>query len=188
MILIGRQRAGAVGRSRSSGVSDHDHQDGDRAAGMTAGPTADGAGTSWSDGEAPDRIVTAGPWTLSLRGAELADIQHAGHPVLRGIRFIVRDHDWRTAENLIIDIGDDDPRRLRFTVRSLLDGVPVLRWDAELGLGPELDFVVRGRVLRTFRRNRIGLWSTGARAATSAGSGSPGCACARWRTTASSPA
>ncbi|SDR89287.1 hypothetical protein [Microlunatus soli] len=138
-------------------MSAHDHQDGDRVVGMTAGPAVDGAGTSWGDGETPDRIVTAGRWTLSLRGAELADIRHGGHPVLRGIRFIVRDHDWRTAENLILDIGDEHPDRLRFAVRSLLDGVPVLQWDADLRLGPELEFVVRGRVLRDFRRNRIGL-------------------------------
>ena len=35
-------------------------------------------------------------WDLELRGDELAEIRHAGRPVLRGVRAAVRDHGWST--------------------------------------------------------------------------------------------
>lgn len=37
-----------------------------------------------------------GPWTVDLRGDELADIRHRGLPVLRGLRAVVRNRNWLT--------------------------------------------------------------------------------------------
>lgn len=125
---------------------------------MTTGADEDTADRGrWGDGEAADRLVAAGSWTMALRGAELADIRYEGRPVLRAIRFIVRDHDWRTAENVIMGATGDRPDRLTFRARSLVDGEAVLEWDAELELGSTLSFAVSGHALRDFRRNRIGL-------------------------------
>ena len=41
-------------------------------------------------------LLAHGPWTAELRGDELAEIAYRGEPVLRGIRAVVRNHNWLT--------------------------------------------------------------------------------------------
>lgn len=45
---------------------------------------------------APSKTVEAAAWRAELRNDELSDITFNGIPVLRAIRAVVRDHDWRT--------------------------------------------------------------------------------------------
>ncbi|WP_284754716.1 hypothetical protein [Arthrobacter sp. efr-133-R2A-120] len=45
---------------------------------------------------APSETVEAAAWRAELRNDELSDITFNGIPVLRAIRAVVRDHDWRT--------------------------------------------------------------------------------------------
>lgn len=45
---------------------------------------------------APSETVEAAGWRAELRNDELSDITFNGIPVLRAIRAVVRDHDWRT--------------------------------------------------------------------------------------------
>lgn len=45
---------------------------------------------------APSETVDAVAWRAELRNDELSDITFNGIPVLRAVRAVVRDHDWRT--------------------------------------------------------------------------------------------
>lgn len=98
----------------------------------------------------------SGPWSLRLRGDELADIAFDGIPVLRSVRAVVRDRDWETAA-MAVD-------RVRATDTSL---TLHLRTD---GLGASFRGVVRAEVRDTrllvicdlesehrFETNRTGL-------------------------------
>jgi len=42
------------------------------------------------------KTIKSGPWAAELRGDELAAIRHNGVLVIRGIRAVIRDKDWRT--------------------------------------------------------------------------------------------
>jgi hypothetical protein len=53
--------------------------------------------------------IEYGPWRAWLVDDELVDLRHDGLPVLRGIRAVVRDADWRTLESRIVGIGDTTP-------------------------------------------------------------------------------
>ncbi|MCH6472135.1 hypothetical protein [Sinomonas terrae] len=44
----------------------------------------------------PTLGLSWGPWAFQLRGDEIAAISYAGLPVLRGIRAVVRNHNWLT--------------------------------------------------------------------------------------------
>ena len=60
-----------------------------------------------------------GVWTAELVGDELANITYAGRPVLRAIKAVVRDHEWRTFAPSVRDFAelkDDDGVSLRFHV------------------------------------------------------------------------
>ena len=114
-------------------------------------------GQLWADGEAADTPLADGDWRLALRRAELADIDFAGRRVLRSIRFIVRDHDWRTADTVVTSTGhlEGNQRWLRGVCG--FDDRPVLEWQAKLGLGTRLTLSVRARAVQEFERNRAGL-------------------------------
>jgi hypothetical protein len=110
----------------------------------------------------PARTIESGPWRLQLRGDELADIEYRGHPVLRAIRPVVRDHDWRTltpaVESLTNDDDDDGGAfTLRLTIRFTGFGV---EYRAELAVsfsGSDLTVTFDGTAPVDFRSNRIGL-------------------------------
>jgi hypothetical protein len=108
------------------------------------------------------RIDVAG-WTAELRGDELADISYQGTRLLRAIRVVVRDHDWRTAppvrRRLVISGPQDGSRALRLDIDVVhRDGAVEFQWIGEITFRPGgLGFALRGAALRTFRRNRIGI-------------------------------
>ncbi len=143
--------------------------DGPAGRAAAAGAAADGAADGrpwdaplppWPSAE-PEETVTAGPWRLTLRGAEVADLAHDGVVVLRAVRFVTRDHDWRTADDTVTHRSTTPTAtgvRIRTEVAATLDAHEVLR--------STLDLVVDGDTLRVeatattttaFRRNRIGL-------------------------------
>jgi hypothetical protein len=106
-----------------------------------------------------DEIVSVGPWRLTLRGAELADVAFRGVLVLRAVRFVVRDHDWRTADDTVltraVDVGGG---RIRIESSARYDGVEVVRTVLEVTLDDDtLRVAPVGTVTQAFRRNRIGL-------------------------------
>ena len=106
-----------------------------------------------------DEIVSVGPWRLALRGAELADVTFRGTLVLRAVRFVVRDHDWRTADDTVLTrTVDGDEERIRIETSARYDGVEVVRTVLEVTVDDDtLRVAAVGMVTRAFRRNRIGL-------------------------------
>nr|WP_201468837.1 hypothetical protein [Microbacterium hydrocarbonoxydans] len=60
----------------------------------------------WRDDEV---LWSSGPWTLALRGDELAEIRHDGRMLLRGVRAAVRDHGWLTVPATVdaVESGED---------------------------------------------------------------------------------
>ncbi len=42
------------------------------------------------------RVVSGGDWRALLRGESLDDVHHAGRPLVRAVRLVLRDADWRT--------------------------------------------------------------------------------------------
>lgn len=114
-------------------------------------------------GDPGDDRIAVGPWRVTLRGAELADVTHRGVLVLRGIRFVTRDHDWRTADDVVLSrsVTVDDPARsarLRIETSSTYDGTEVLRGVLDMVLDDDtLTVDAVGTTSVSFRRNRIGL-------------------------------
>jgi len=116
------------------------------------------AARAWGESGAVDRIVESGAWSLRLRRAELAEVSFRGRRVLRGIRFIVRDGDWRTAEDREIDVADDGDGGLRLRAVAAFDGRDVIRWQLTVSMGDDsLTVAAEASVLRAFARNRVGL-------------------------------
>ncbi|SDQ43893.1 hypothetical protein SAMN02800687_1882 [Curtobacterium sp. UNCCL20] len=117
----------------------------------------------WDRAADDEQVVEAGPWRLVLRGAELADISHRGVTVLRAIRFVTRDHDWRTADDTVlrrtVELPDDgSTAHVRIAASSAYDGEPVLEYTLDVTLGGGIVLVdAVGTTTRAFRRNRIGL-------------------------------
>lgn len=86
----------------------------------------------------------SGPWSLEMRGDELAEIRHDGRLLVRGARAAVRDHGWRTvpaevvatavtADSLTLRLRHDDLGAHLTSVLSVAAEGPELRivWDAE---------------------------------------------------------
>ncbi|ROS70154.1 hypothetical protein EDF42_0146 [Curtobacterium sp. PhB172] len=106
--------------------------------------------------------VSIGAWRFTLRGAELADLAYDGEPVLRAIRFVTRDHDWRTADDTVLartlPSGTASRGRLRIEASARYDDTEVLRYTLEVTVdGPTLRVDATGTTTTPFRRNRIGL-------------------------------
>ncbi len=118
---------------------------------------------AWDGPATPDEAVRVGPWSFRLRGAEIADVVHRGVPVLRAVRFVTRDHDWRTAEDTvtarIVEVDQDAPSgRIRIATSTAFDGVEVLRSVIEVGVdGGTVLVHATATVVRPFLRNRVGL-------------------------------
>ena len=58
-------------------------------------------------------ILAHGPWTAELRGDELAEIAYRGEPVLRGVRAVVRNHNWLTLTPTVQGVRETDDRGAR---------------------------------------------------------------------------
>ncbi|ROP73987.1 hypothetical protein [Curtobacterium sp. PhB115] len=113
-------------------------------------------------------VVSIGAWRFTLRGAELADIVYddgvasTRAPVLRAIRFVTRDQDWRTADDT--EVGRTlssvtaTGGTLRLEASSRYDGVEVLRYVLVVTVdGPTIHVDAVGTTTTPFRRSRIGL-------------------------------
>ena len=108
------------------------------------------------DRERDALAVGRGPWSASLRGSELDDIAFDGELVLRSIRFVVRDQDWKTLP-VIVDAVDHTTSGLHLRGRVGDDGETVA-WSLSVDLGAStLRVAVRAEVTAVFRRARIGL-------------------------------
>ena len=109
---------------------------------------------------APAQTLETGPWRLQLRGDELADIEYRRRPVLRAIRPVIRDHDWRTLSPSVESLTSSDDAgtlSLRLALRFAGFGA---EYGAELALqasGNEITVTFDGVAPRDFRSNRIGL-------------------------------
>jgi hypothetical protein len=116
------------------------------------------AALAWDQADAVDRLVAAGDWSLRLRRAELAEVRFRGRRVLRGIRFIVRDRDWRTAQERAVELTDDGDGRLTLAAVAAFDGQDAVSWRlaVEISAG-RLTVAAEATILRDFARNRVGL-------------------------------
>jgi D-apionolactonase len=110
-------------------------------------------------GAAPER-VRIGAWTAAVVDGGLDDLERDGIPVLRSVRAVARDHDWRTLpviEQRVEQLVESDGSALRLVFRARaatgdLDGVlTATERDGALVVATELT----ARVV--FRRARIGL-------------------------------
>lgn len=116
----------------------------------------------WLDDEPQPIDLSAGRFALQLRRDCLSDITFDGRIVLRGIRFVVRDHDWRTVPAELVSLRvegseSEGALRLGMHVRNR-DGEAQLEWDAVVDLGvDELRIAVHATVQHAFLRNRIGI-------------------------------
>jgi hypothetical protein len=109
------------------------------------------------------RKLAVGVWTAELIGDELANISYGGRPVLRAIKAVVRDHEWRTLAPSVRDIEelkDDDGISLRLHVDYAAPGTgtPAYEGMLMLRITPAIiEVSFSGRAKTAFRRNRIGL-------------------------------
>jgi hypothetical protein len=108
----------------------------------------------------PLRVLSAGPWSAELVGDELAHIRYAGRPVLRAVKAVVRDQDWRTPQPSVRNVEvtqDDDGVQVRWAVAFAGYGV---EYGGLLTAGftpTSLEISFEGTAARAFRSNRIGL-------------------------------
>ncbi|MCI2237155.1 hypothetical protein MO973_34205 [Paenibacillus sp. TRM 82003] len=114
----------------------------------------------WRDDEPVPLRVGAAGWELLVVGDSLDAITHEGRPVLRAVRFVVRDRDWRTVP------ADLDPVQVRhhrdgadLTVSARARGTGVdLAWTGHLELRPgRLRFTAGATALAGSLCNRVGI-------------------------------
>lgn len=113
---------------------------------------------AWNDDD-PDAVpVELGPWRLELRGDSLSDLRLAGARVLRAVRVVVRDRDWRTARSTEVS-ADRRGDVLTVRGRSLLADAGVdVAWTLTATAAPgQLRVDLDARALAPFARNRLGL-------------------------------
>ncbi|MCG2622902.1 hypothetical protein LVY72_13440 [Arthrobacter sp. I2-34] len=106
------------------------------------------------------RTLTAGPWTVDLVGDEFGPIAYRGRTVLRAVRAVVRDHDWRTLEPSVQHLeitGNGAGLQVSLQVGYAGYGA---RYAGRLTvrLAPEaVEVHFDGHAVAGFRSNRIGL-------------------------------
>lgn len=108
----------------------------------------------------PAQELAHGQWLLQLRGDEIADLEYRGRPVLRAIRAVVRDHDWRTLSPVVESVThSQDAKTLAKTLAIRFTGFGA-EYRAELTLQASPDHLLvtfDGIATQDFRSNRIGL-------------------------------
>lgn len=108
----------------------------------------------------PVQVLSAGPWTARLVGDELAHISYAGREVLRAVKAVVRDQDWRTPKPSVRNVEitrDDAGLQARWTVAFAGYGV---EYDGVLTAEftpATVEISFEGAAAHAFRSNRIGL-------------------------------
>jgi hypothetical protein len=109
---------------------------------------------------APSEPVVAGGWRAELRGDELADISFRGIPVLRAVRAVVRDHDWRTLAPSVRSVEhhhDGDASKLVLGLDFAGFGSSYAGELAIVFTAGSLSVTFDGIAPVDFRSNRIGL-------------------------------
>lgn len=106
------------------------------------------------------RTFAVGNWTAELVGDELANITYGGRPVIRAIKAVIRDHQWRTLQPAVRDLAfleDDDGVSVRLHI-DYSGGEARYEAMLKVRLTPlTVDVEFNGRAKTAFRRNRIGL-------------------------------
>jgi hypothetical protein len=108
----------------------------------------------------PRQALSAGPWAAHLVGDELAHISYAGRPVLRAVKAVVRDQDWRTPQPTLGNfeiIRDVKGLRARWKVGFAGYGV---EYQGELTAEftpAAVEIAFEGSAIHAFHSNRIGL-------------------------------
>lgn len=104
-------------------------------------------------------VVHRGPWTIELRAGQLENIRHLGVLVLRSVRAVVRDENWRTVASIVDRMHgvDLDAGSLLIEGRTRDERI-VLKWLLEVATdGDELSIAYRAEAGSDFLRNRLGL-------------------------------
>ncbi|KQO11183.1 hypothetical protein ASF06_00440 [Agreia sp. Leaf244] len=102
--------------------------------------------------------IRRGPWQVELRAGELDDIRHAGRPVLRSVRVVVRDRDWRTLRSSVERIEGSEGGGQLVLHGSAEQGDALVRWRLTVETSDEtLIVALRAEAESDFLRNRLGL-------------------------------
>lgn len=111
---------------------------------------------AWSEStEAPVELA-AGPWLVELRGDEVADIRFDGVTLLRGVRAVVRDHDWGTAAT-VSGAAAHDGDALRLDVRFTAPGIDLVGAVTLEATADSLTIALQATAAAPYRGNRAGL-------------------------------
>lgn len=108
----------------------------------------------------PVRELSAGPWSAQLVGDEVAHLSYGGRPVLRAVKAVVRDQDWRTPQPSVatVDVSrGDDGLHVRWSVRYAGYGVEYHAVLAATFTPASVEISFEGTAAHAFRSNRIGL-------------------------------
>jgi hypothetical protein len=114
------------------------------------------------DDERSTILVRRGAFTIELRAGQLENIRHLGRPVLRSVRGVVRDENWRTVPSEVERVSGADATESGATPlviegRTRDDRVS-LAWRLEASvLGDTLTVAYRAEAGSEFLRNRLGL-------------------------------
>lgn len=108
----------------------------------------------------PVQQLSAGPWTALLVGDELAHLCYGGRPVLRAVKAVVRDQDWRTPRPSVsnVEIAQGvDGLHVRWTVTYSGYGVEYGGHLSARFTPGTVEVAFEGTAANAFRSNRIGL-------------------------------
>ncbi|WP_051425708.1 hypothetical protein [Jiangella gansuensis] len=112
--------------------------------------------TAWESSRGPSRRWRSGPWSLVLRGDELAQVAWNERTVLRGVRAVVRDRDWRTGEWTVGAVAESDDG-IEVPVRSRSFGADLTGTIRVLARGDTLSVEFVAVSGGEFDTNRTGL-------------------------------
>ncbi|WP_423182524.1 hypothetical protein [Arthrobacter sp. NyZ413] len=101
-----------------------------------------------------------GPWSAAPRDEELVDIRHHGSPVLRGLRAVVRNHNWLTLTPTVLSARTSESPGFLELVLDVGWGGLGARYAGEVTYRFEPDGLAvafRGTAVEDFSSNRIGL-------------------------------
>jgi hypothetical protein len=114
----------------------------------------------WLDDEPQPASIHHQKWSLVLRGDSVDDIAFAGAPLLRAVRFVIRDRDWRTVPSTVDRLDTRTVgNALLLTLHAHTDDADVqLEWSGRLELRDNrLQFDALASARKSFLRNRIGI-------------------------------
>ncbi|MFF2315190.1 hypothetical protein ACFVTE_02860 [Arthrobacter sp. NPDC058097] len=110
--------------------------------------------------QATSKYLNFGPWSVELRGEELVQIRHRGLPVLRGLRAVVRNHNWLTlAPSIIACQAHESAESLRLILDVAWEGYAA-RYSGRVTLLFQAESITvsfQGAAVEGFASNRIGL-------------------------------